>query len=167
MSRLSLPIENIKNHYTVVVIGSGYGGGIAASRLDRAGKQVCVLERGKEFFPGDFPSTLPEAAANSQYDTPKGHSGSETNLFDFHTNDDINVLVGCGLGGTSLINANVAIEADPRVFQNSEWPKALAQDLNDGGHVLLVDPLAAIGEQGAPHRGAPVDCQRSGVYWTD
>ena len=132
MSRISLPIENIKNHYTVVVIGSGYGGGIAASRLARAGQQVCVLERGKEFFPGDFPSTLPEAAANSQYDTPKGHSGSETNLFDFHTNDDINVLVGCGLGGTSLINANVAIEADPRVFQNPAWPKALVQDLNDG-----------------------------------
>ena len=64
MSHLSLPIENIKNHYTVVVIGSGYGGGIAASRLARAGQQVCVLERGKEFFPGDFPSTLPEAAAN-------------------------------------------------------------------------------------------------------
>lgn len=132
MARLSLPIENIKNHYTVVVIGSGYGGGIAAARLARAGQQVCVLERGKEFFPGDFPSTIPEAAANSQFDTPRGHSGSETNLFDFHANDDINVLVGCGLGGTSLINANVAIEADPRVFQNPAWPKALVLDLNDG-----------------------------------
>ncbi|MFQ5676791.1 MAG: GMC oxidoreductase, partial [bacterium] len=132
MARLSLPIENIKNHYTIVVIGSGYGGGIAASRLARAGQQVCVLERGREFFPGDFPNTIPEAAANSQFDTPKGHSGSETNLFDFHTNDDINVLVGCGLGGTSLINANVAIEADPRVFQNPAWPEALVQDLNGG-----------------------------------
>ena len=132
MARLSMPIESIRNHYTIVVIGSGYGGGIAASRLARTGQQVCVLERGKEFFPGDFPDTLPEAAANSQFNTPRGRFGSETDLFDFHTNSDINVLVGCGLGGTSLINANVVIEADSRVFQNPAWPKGLVQDLDDG-----------------------------------
>ena len=55
MTRLSSAIENIKETYSVVVIGSGYGGGIAASRLARAGQQVCVLERGREFFPWRFP----------------------------------------------------------------------------------------------------------------
>lgn len=37
----------------MIVIGSGYGGGICASRLARAGVQVCMLERGKEKWPGN------------------------------------------------------------------------------------------------------------------
>ncbi|KAF9469641.1 hypothetical protein BDZ94DRAFT_1242917 [Collybia nuda] len=40
----------IRPEYDVVVIGSGYGGGIAASRFARAGKSVCVLELGKELW---------------------------------------------------------------------------------------------------------------------
>jgi cholesterol oxidase len=36
MARLSTPIDQLKPHYTVVIVGSGYGGGIAASRLARA-----------------------------------------------------------------------------------------------------------------------------------
>jgi choline dehydrogenase-like flavoprotein len=51
MPRLSLPIEQIKRHYTVVVVGSGYGGAIAAWRMARAGQTVCLLERGKELQP--------------------------------------------------------------------------------------------------------------------
>lgn len=42
----------------MVVVGSGYGGSIAASRCARAGQSVCVLERGKEWLPGDFPETF-------------------------------------------------------------------------------------------------------------
>ncbi len=45
MARLALPIGTLKDHCAVVVIGSGYGATITASRLARAGKQVCVLER--------------------------------------------------------------------------------------------------------------------------
>lgn len=38
----------MRPEYDVVVIGSGYGGGVAASRMARAGKSVAVLEMGKE-----------------------------------------------------------------------------------------------------------------------
>ena len=46
--RISRPVELLRPAYDVVVIGSGYGGGVAASRMARGGQSVCVLERGKE-----------------------------------------------------------------------------------------------------------------------
>jgi len=129
MPRLSSPIETIKDHYTIVVVGSGYGGGIAASRLARAGQQVCVLERGTELQPGEYPNTEPEVLRQMQVDLPTGHLGSHTGLYDFRLNKDINVLVGCGLGGTSLINANAALHPEPRVFQSAQWPQAFRDDV--------------------------------------
>jgi cholesterol oxidase len=128
MNRLSSPIENIKNHYRVVVVGSGYGGGIAASRLARAGQQVCVLERGKEIQPGEYPDNELEALGEMQLDLPQKHLGSRTGLYDFHVNKDINVLVGCGLGGTSLLNASVSLRAEPRIFE--DFPQAFRDDIN-------------------------------------
>ena len=43
--------------YDAVVIGSGYGGGVAASRLARMGLRLAVLEQGRLWRPGDFPIT--------------------------------------------------------------------------------------------------------------
>lgn len=132
MSRLSTPIQEMRSHYDVVVVGSGYGGSIAASRLARAGLQVCLLERGGEFHPGDFPEGTASGVREVQVDQPSRKTGSPTALFDFRLNPDIGVLVGCGLGGTSLINANVAIEPDPRVWEDSRWPEAIRADLELG-----------------------------------
>ena len=128
MRRLSLPIEQIKPHYTVIVVGSGYGGAIAASRMARAGQQVCVLERGKEFQPGEYPNNLAEATREFQADSPIGHEGSHTGLYDLRINSDVNVVLGCGLGGTSLINANVGLRAEPRVFDDPAWPEGFRTD---------------------------------------
>ena len=119
----------MKEHYTVVVVGSGYGGGISASRLARAGQSVCILERGKEFQPGEYPDTESMAAKEMQVDGPTGHVGPVTGLYDFHVNASINAFVGCGLGGTSLVNANVSLEAEPRVFDD-HWPAAFRADLD-------------------------------------
>ena len=133
MDRLSSKLSELAPEYAVVVVGSGYGGGVAASRLARAGLQVCVLERGREYLPGEFPDTEGEAAAACQASLPAtalGHVGSELGLFDWHIEPDFNVLVGCGLGGTSLINANVALEADPRVLAGARWPAGLREDLD-------------------------------------
>jgi len=44
--------------YDAIVVGSGFGGGIAACRLAEHGLSVCVLERGRRFGPGDYPDRL-------------------------------------------------------------------------------------------------------------
>lgn len=131
MTRLSKSLADLKDHYTVVVVGSGYGGSIAASRFARAGQSVCLLERGREFLPGEFPRTLPDAAKEMQADLPDPNAppvGSRTGLYDFRVNKDINVFLGCGLGGTSLVNANVALEAEKRVFEDARWPQEILAD---------------------------------------
>ena len=77
MQRLSSPINLMKPAYDVVVIGSGYGGGVAASRLARAGQSVCVIERGREVVTGEFPSRLPELRRELQI------NGGKTQQIDF------------------------------------------------------------------------------------
>jgi cholesterol oxidase len=138
MQRLSSPLEDLREHYDVVVVGSGYGGSVAASRLARAGRSVCVLERGLERHPGEYPDTLTEAAGEIQIDMPEGHLSSHTALFDFRLNPDLNVVVGCGLGGTSLINANVSLPPDPRVLDDARWPTGFQADRKG----LLADAFA-------------------------
>lgn len=59
--RISRPVELLRSSYDCVVIGSGYGGGVAASRMARAGKSVCLLERGREKWPGEYPTGSAEA----------------------------------------------------------------------------------------------------------
>jgi cholesterol oxidase len=133
MKRLSKPLSAIQDRYDAIVVGSGYGGGIAASRLARMGFSVALLERGEELHPGEYPDTPAKAIERSQIDAPGFRKGRGTEFFDLRINPEMNVLLGCGLGGTSLINANVSLEADPRVFDDSLWPAALCDaDLEEG-----------------------------------
>jgi NADPH-dependent 2,4-dienoyl-CoA reductase/sulfur reductase-like enzyme len=57
--------------YDAVVIGSGYGGGVAASRLARMGLRLAVLEQGRLWRPGDFPTTGKAAAQDTAADGPR------------------------------------------------------------------------------------------------
>ena len=124
--RLSEPLAGLAAHYDVVVVGSGYGGSIAASRLARATKTVCVLERGDERQPGEYPENELAILGEVQLDSPHVHLGSSTALFDVRYNDDINVIVGCGLGGTSLINAGICLRPAAQVLTgNDSWPGEL------------------------------------------
>jgi cholesterol oxidase len=129
---MSSPLEELQGHFPVVVVGSGYGGAISASRLARAGQPVCLLERGREFHPGEYPDTLAEASEEMQLHAGEMLTGRRTALYDFRVGEDISVFMGCGLGGTSLVNANVALHPDPRVFDDLEWPAAIRADLTDG-----------------------------------
>jgi len=126
MLPLSRPISAIRAHYDAVVVGSGYGGGVAASRLARAGKRVCVLERGREYPTGKFPSKFSEIRNEVMLSGGAGKPG----LYDVRLGEHMHVLLGCGLGGGSLINAGVALRPDPRVFADPVWPSQISRDLD-------------------------------------
>ncbi|KAI0104878.1 glucose-methanol-choline oxidoreductase [Nemania sp. FL0031] len=132
--RISKPMELMRHAYDCVVIGSGYGGGVAAARMARAGKHVCLLERGKERWPGEFPSGTGDALDQLHYSgqivppwLPKKvvHGGDPTGMYHLIFGNGQNAIVGNGLGGTSLINANVFLEADEEVLKFKEWPKEI------------------------------------------
>jgi cholesterol oxidase len=128
VSRLARQLDKIDRHYDVVIVGSGYGGGVAASRLARAGKRVAVLERGREFVTGEFPSRFPEMRNEMRVTGKRMSLGSQTGLYDVRLGEDMHVLVGCGLGGGSLVNAGVALRPDDRVFADAVWPGQVRQD---------------------------------------
>lgn len=151
MYYLSSPYTQMDEHYEIVIIGSGYGASIAASRLARAGRNVCVLERGREFQPGDYPDSLLSASGEVQLNTPNGtidkYFNNEIGLFDFRLNEEINVFKGCGLGGTSLVNANVSLRPDARVYEKEGWPEELRDDVKQGleaGFVNAIDMLKPV-----------------------
>ncbi len=122
---LSIPWEQRKSSYQFVMIGSGYGGSIMAARISAALPQqhsVCILERGKEWNIGDFPNDVPGILSNTRSDLNK------LGLYEFLVYDDISIIKGSGLGGTSLINANVAIVPDREVFERTGWPRGIQYD---------------------------------------
>ena len=128
MTGLSRTLEHVRDSYDVIVVGSGYGGGVAASRLARAGKRVAVLERGREVLAGSFPTRFSDLKNELQVSGKRLRTGASSALYDVRIGEDMHVLVGCGLGGGSLINAGVALRPDHRVFADERWPEEVARD---------------------------------------
>lgn len=111
--------------YDALVVGSGFGGGIAACRLAEAGHRVCVLERGRRFGPADFPDR-PEQAPDLLWHETANPSG----LFDVRLMRDVTVITAAGVGGGSLVYANVQLRAAAEVFDDG-WPAAITREALD------------------------------------
>ncbi len=122
MPRLATHPDRARDAYDAVVVGSGYGGAVVAARLARAGRTVCLLERGREVLPGEFPRTFPQVLAELA-GHPVGHAGP--GLFDLRRGPGRETLAGCGLGGASLVNAGVLLEPDAGVLGDNAWPATL------------------------------------------
>ena len=153
-----------------LIIGSGYGGAVAAMRLargtvdgpvgtDKLIPSVVVLERGREYALGDFPYDIEDLPSHIRTVRPQSSgSGYSDALFNLHVGADntdptattgdsdkgkdmsaTDVLVGSGLGGTSLINANVAERPAPHVFRKKAWPREFRDNPD-----LLDDPFAQV-----------------------
>jgi cholesterol oxidase len=118
--------------YEAIVIGSGFGGGISACRLSKRWPgQVMVLERGKRYPMGSFPRAPHDFAQNfwnvpqlagEKRERPRDMQDSEAHgLFDIRNFHKMDVVLCAGLGGGSLIYANVFMEPPEEVFDD-RWP---------------------------------------------
>ena len=93
------------------MIGSGFGGAVAAYRLAQAGLSVILLERGNAYPPDSFPRT-PAQMSRAFWDPAAGLYG----MFDVWHFTGCDSVVSSGLGGGSLIYANVLLRKDEHWF---------------------------------------------------
>src|SRR6478735_9913678 len=106
--------------YDVAIVGSGFGGSINALRLAEAGKSVLVLERGGRYLPSDFPRDIRDTdAVLWRYPGKKRGLG----LYDIRFFSGLATVVASGVGGGSLIYANVNIRPVASVFEDPRWPR--------------------------------------------
>ncbi|MCP2326545.1 choline dehydrogenase-like flavoprotein [Hamadaea flava] len=110
--------------FDVVVIGSGFGGSVAALRLAEKGYKVAVLEAGRRFADADFAKTSWRlrrylwAPALGCYGIQritllrpaKGQPGA-----------GVMVLSGAGVGGGSLVYANTLYRPLPDFYADPQW----------------------------------------------
>jgi cholesterol oxidase len=132
--------------FDAVVVGSGFGGAVTAWRLAERGLSVLVLERGQPYPPGSFART-PRQLQRAFWDPDRGLHG----LFEYWRFRGLDMLCSSGLGGGSLIYANVMIPKDEETF--------VREDLDGGGRECwpigpgeLADHYAHVHEMQAPQR---------------
>jgi cholesterol oxidase len=135
-----------RGHYDAVVIGSGFGGAVAAYHLVAGTSlKVLLLERGLPYPPGSFARTPREMSQNF-WDPGAGLHG----LFETWSFSHVRALVSSGLGGGSLIYANVLLRKPPLTFDagpltgDVPWPVTAAElsaEYDDVAAVLVPTPL--------------------------
>ncbi|WP_336082618.1 GMC family oxidoreductase [Nocardia sp. SSK8] len=102
--------------YDVIVVGSGFGGSVAALRLTEKGYRVGVLESGRRWNAEDYPKTnwnIPKAiwAPRLGLTGPQRISALGKCL----------VFSGAGVGGGSLIYGNTLYEPLPEFYGDRAW----------------------------------------------
>lgn len=134
-ARLAMP-EPGPAAVDVLIVGSGYGGASAAhalaGRCDAEGRplEVVVLERGREYLPGAFPSRFADLPGHVRLARPGADApmGRREGLFDLRLGPDVCIALANGLGGGSLINAGVMERPDPSVFREPGWPQVFLDE---------------------------------------
>ena len=104
------------NDFDVVIIGSGFGGSVAALRLREKGYSVAVIEAGRRFLDKDFPKTSWRIRRFLFF--PKlGLTGIQR----IHVLPNVLVLAGAGVGGGSLVYANTLYQPSDKYFNDTQW----------------------------------------------
>lgn len=125
--------------YDVVVIGSGFGGSVAALRLTEKGYRVAVVEAGRRFADDEFAST--------SWDLRRYLWAPALGCFGIqriHLLKDVMVLAGAGVGGGSLVYANTLYRplrpfyADRQWAHITDWESELAPHYDQASRMLGV-----------------------------
>jgi cholesterol oxidase len=102
--------------YDVIVVGSGFGGSVAALRLTEKGYRVGVLEAGARFDEATYPKT--------SFEVSKYLFRPEVGCYGIQRIDalkDCLILSGAGVGGGSLVYANTLYEPLPAFYRDPQW----------------------------------------------
>lgn len=110
------PVAGRAEKFDAVVVGSGFGGAVAACRLAERGLSVCVLERGRRWGREDFP--WPEKASSHWW-----FRAGDLGLFEVRRFSQMKVVVAAGVGGGSLVYTNVQKIPPRGAFQG--WPEPI------------------------------------------
>lgn len=113
--------------FDAVVIGSGFGGSVMTCRLVEKGYRVCLLERGREWKMHEFPRRIHEIKKDCFWD-PADKTFGLMELRDY-TSSDLMSVTASGLGGGSLIYANVLLRMPPEFFKG--WPNNITREKLD------------------------------------
>ena len=100
----------------VIVIGSGFGGSVAALRLVEKGYRVRVLEAGRRFADEDF--------ARTSWDVRRYLWAPAIGCYGvqrIHRLPHVMILAGAGVGGGSLNYANTLYEPGDDFFRDPQW----------------------------------------------
>ena len=103
-------------NFDVAVIGSGFGGSVAALRLSEKGYKVLVIESGARFEDQDF--------AKNSFDLKKFLFFPKLGLKGIQRIDllrNVIVMSGAGVGGGSLVYANTLYRPPEKFFSTGSW----------------------------------------------
>src|SRR5512146_2662631 len=101
----------MQDTFDYIVIGSGFGGSVSAMRLTEKGYRVLVLERGKRFRDEDFPRTNWNVRKFLWLPTLRCFG-----ILHISVLKGVLVVHGSGVGGGSLVYANVLMEPGDELF---------------------------------------------------
>src|SRR5256886_9667719 len=121
--RESMPAMAVVDRYDVLVVGSGFGGSVAALRLTEKGYKVAVLEAGKRFAAADFPLTNWDLRRSLWIPKLFCHGILRLTLL-----RDVLVGSGAGVGGGSLVYANTLPVPRGEAFGRPDWPAGVDLD---------------------------------------
>lgn len=125
--------------FDVIVIGSGFGGSVMTCRLSERGQRVCLLERGKAYGMYEFPRRMEDFRERVFWDPKDGKYGF-IEMRDYPESDVASVSAS-GLGGGSLIYANVLMRMRAEFFQG--WPGDISRERLDPFYDRAIEMLEA------------------------